>query len=329
MPDILSANVVIRAPREDELETICQMLNTCDQVDCGMPDSPLDQLRGEWREEHFHPETDAWVAVAPGERIIAYATVNPSYLFVRLRSNIRVHPDYRGQGIGSYLLSLAEKRAREFVALAPPEARVVLQTWHHGRNEAAKQLIEAAGFICNRHTWVMRIDLSEEPVAPQWPAGIVLRPFVPERDARAVFQATDEAFSDHWGHLPGNFEHWYQHHIANQDDFDPALWFIAMDGDQVAGVALCSYYLDNGLVDTLGVRRPWRRSGLGMALLRHAFGEFYRRGTHTIDLGVDSQNLTGATRLYERAGMHILMSYDQYEKELRAGVDRSVRALEV
>jgi mycothiol synthase len=76
------------------------------------------------------------------------------------------------------------------------------------------------------------------------------------------------------------------------------------------------------------VRRPWRRAGLGLALLRHSFGEFYRRGTYKVVLGVDSQNLTGATRLYERAGMYIELQYDAYEKELRAGIDLSTQSLE-
>lgn len=327
MTTILPADVTIRAPREEELEAICEMLNTCDMADCGIPDSPLDQLRVEWSEETFHPETDSWVVVAPDGHIVGYASIG-QYMYVRIHAAARVHPDYRGLGIGSHLLALLEKRARELVSLAPPEARVHIRAWHHGGNQAARQLFETAGFTCNRHTWVMRIELPAAPPQPIWPAGISLRPFVPERDARAVFEATDEAFEDHWGHLPGNFQHWYQRHIANQENFDPSLWFIAMDGDEVAGAALCGYYLDNGLVDTLGVRRPWRRSGLGLALLHHAFGEFYRRGTTVVDLGVDSQNLTGATRLYERAGMHILMSYDQYEKELRPGVELSTQTLE-
>ncbi len=97
----------------------------------------------------------------------------------------------------------------------------------------------------------------------------------------------------------------------------------------VAGLSLCKYEKDLGWVDTLAVLRPWRRKGLGMALLRHSFAEFYRRGTHKIGLGVDAQNLTGATRLYERAGMHVARQYDAYEKELRAGVELSTQSLTV
>ena len=326
MTTILSTELIIRVPREDELEAICEMLNVCDIADCGIFDSPLDQLRDQWRYPDFHPETDAWIAVASGERIVADAVLAP-YKNIRVDSYVRVHPDYRGQGIGTHLRELIDQRAREFVPLAPLETKVVLHSWCHSGNFAGKQLLENAGYTCNRHTWAMSIELPTEPSQPEWPEGVALRPFVPERDAHAVFEAVDESFQDHWGHLPGNFDLWYQGQITNNPKFDPSLWFIAVDGGEVAGASLCDYYLDDGLVGTLGVRRSWRRKGLGLALLYHSFGEFYRRGTHTVTLGVDSQSLTGATRLYERAGMHIQLSYDAYEKELRPGVDLSTQTL--
>lgn len=328
MTTILPAEIIIRVPREGELEAICELLNTCDVADCGVFDSPLDQLRSQWHHPDFHPETDAWIAVAPEERIVAYAALAP-YKYMRVDSYARVHPDYRGQGIGAHLRALIDQRAREFVPLAPPETRVVLHSWCHSGNFAGKQLLENVDYTCNRHTWGMSIELPSVPPQPEWPAGVTLQPFAPERDARAVFEAADESFQDHWGHLPGDFDNWYQRHIANDEQFDPTLWFIAVDGAEVAGVSLCGYYLDDGIVNTLGVRRLWRRKGLGLALLYHAFGEFYRRGTHTVTLGVDAQSLTGATRLYERAGMHVQISYDNYEKELRAGRDLSTQTLEV
>lgn len=315
-----NGDVIIRAPCQEELAAICEMLNACDLADCGRPDSPLDQLRGAWQDRCFHPATDAWLAVTRAGRIAGYASVSRRF-HVRVRADVRIHPAFRGRGIGAHLLSLVEQRARQFVPLAPAGARVTLRAWHHSGNRCARALIEAAGFAGIRHTRVMHMDLPQEPPQPQWPAGIALRPCVPERDVRTVFEAEQEAFRDHWGHLPTPFEVWYQRQVASQERFDPLLWFLAWDGEQLAGLALCGYYQQSGVVDTLGVRRPWRRRGLGMALLRHAFGEFYRRGTADVGLGVDSQSLTGATRLYERAGMRILMGYDLYEKELRPGLE--------
>jgi ribosomal protein S18 acetylase RimI-like enzyme len=74
-----------------------------------------------------------------------------------------------------------------------------------------------------------------------------------------------------------------------------------------------------GWVGTLGVRRPWRKKGLGSALLQYSFSEFHRRGKTTIGLGVDASNPTGATRLYQRAGMYVASEFITYEKELRPG----------
>ena len=325
MPSNLSSGVLIRAPREDELVPVVEMLNTCDLSDCGMFDTLLDQVKTEWRAEQFCLETDAWVAVA-GERIVGYAAVQ-RYRFTLIRFDGRVHPDYRGQGIGSHLLSLVEQRALDIIPLTEHDQRISLQTSCHGDNQSAKDLLTGAGLTCKRHVWVMAIEMSEPPLEPAWPEGVVLRPFVAERDLRAVFEAKEEAFRDHWGYLPGDFQQWSQRHATGREGFDPSLWFIAMDGEQVAGIALCDYSLDCGLVNIVGVRRPWRQHGLGMTLLKHAFGEFYRRGMRKVTLGVDSENLTGATRLYARAGMTIELVYDTYEKDLRAGVDNSTRVL--
>jgi ribosomal protein S18 acetylase RimI-like enzyme len=102
-------------------------------------------------------------------------------------------------------------------------------------------------------------------------------------------------------------------------EFDPTLWAIAWDGDEVAGFSLNRYRMGIGWVRTIGVRRPWRKRGLGEALLLHSFGEYYRRGTRTIGLGVNAHNPTGATRLYQKVGMYAASEHVTYEKELRAG----------
>ncbi|HEY2979672.1 MAG TPA: GNAT family N-acetyltransferase, partial [Anaerolineales bacterium] len=133
----------------------------------------------------------------------------------------------------------------------------------------------------------------------------------------------EEAFRDHWGHTPGTFERW-QHWLTGRPDFDPTLWLIAYDtssagGDQIAGYSLCKYRMGIGWVGTLGVRRSWRKQGLGLALLYASFGELYRRGKPVIGLGVDAANPTGATRLYQKVGMQVAKEYVFYEKEFRSG----------
>ena len=95
------------------------------------------------------------------------------------------------------------------------------------------------------------------------------------------------------------------------------LWFIVRDGDEMAAVARCEPDRSGaGFVGAIGVRKRWRRRGVGLALLLHIFGEFYRRGQPRIALGVDAENPTGATQLYERAGMHVAYEAVTYGKDL-------------
>jgi len=105
-----------------------------------------------------------------------------------------------------------------------------------------------------------------------------------------------------------------------------------VDGSEVAGISLCPPCSISdpamGWVGTLGVRRPWRKRGLGLALLLHSFGEFYRRGFRKAGLGVDASSLTGAVRLYEKAGMHVAQIFDHYEREWRPGREIRVESLE-
>ncbi len=92
---------------------------------------------------------------------------------------------------------------------------------------------------------------------------------------------------------------------------------VAWDGDEIAGLSLCRSSEggdpDLGWVDILAVRRPWRRRGLALALLLHSFHELRARGRPRVGLGVDAENLTGAVRLYERAGMAPTQQHDVYE----------------
>ncbi len=92
-------------------------------------------------------------------------------------------------------------------------------------------------------------------------------------------------------------------------------------GDEVAGVLaqLPEAHGRLGLDRLVGVRPAWRGRGLGLALLHESFRRFRRTGETTVALGVDAENPTGATRLYERAGMRVLWQADVWQKELRAG----------
>jgi mycothiol synthase len=161
----------------------------------------------------------------------------------------------------------------------------------------------------------MEIHLEEEPPEPEWPEVVAVRTFAPGGDERAVFEAVEDAFGDVWGRPRGTFERF----VAMTEGLDPSLWLLATDGGEIAGVLLGKIVAGEGWVDVVGVRRPWRRRGLGLALLRRAFGEYRRRGVRRVELSVDAGSITGAPRLYGRAGMALKTSYVVYQKELPLG----------
>jgi mycothiol synthase len=323
--------LLMRPTTVNDAVAVTALINDCAMVEIGSPETTLEDMARDWQSPGFNLESDARVVVTPEDRVIGYMEV-----FDGLAPHTtaycwgRVHPDYTGRGIATQLMQFAEERAQQTIRKAPLEARVTIVNTVRSTNEAIRNLLLQRGYGVARHYWAMSIDLEAEPPAPQWPAGITLRTHVPGQDDRLVHGIIQEIFSDHWGFTPNTFEQ-FKHWMIDDPDFDPTLWFLAMDGDTIAGISLCYPKVTEdpakAWVAELGVRRLWRRRGLALALLQHSFGEFYRRGKRRGGLMVDSQNLTGATRLYERAGMHVLRQLDRYEKEIRPGVEMSVQNL--
>jgi mycothiol synthase len=276
-----------------------------------------EELHREWLTEGFALEKDAWVVETSDGRIVGYEEFFNRHAHASLNGDGYVHPDFMGRGIGTAMLHTLDKRAHEEMKLAEPSLRVFIRNHMAIGDKAGRAMHENEGYKAIRFSWRMEINL-EEPAPPAWPAGIELRPFDLNEHNRTVFEADEEAFRDHWGHTPGNYERW-QHHMIGSEKFDPSLWFIAWDGDQIAGYSLCRFRMGIGWVGSLGVRQPWRKKGLGLALLLYSFGEFYKRGMKTVGLIVDAANPTGATRLYQKAGMRVANEYVTYEKEYRPG----------
>jgi mycothiol synthase len=312
----LPSGFTLRRPTLDDLAAVTKLINLCEIDEYGTTETTEDDMRMRWQQPNFNLATDAWIVLAPDGQIVARASVG-NRQYIRIYAGADVHPAYRGRGIGTHLLRLTEERARKYVPLAPDGARVTFTGEASSVNIAGQKLLEKHGFTLIRNFWRMGIELEQTPPIAQWPAGVSVHTLVPGME-HAVYEADEEAFQDHWGYIPMDFEEW-SHWAFKGEHFDPSLWFLAMDGDEIAAFAMCANEEESGgWVHVLGVRRPWRRKGIGLALLHHAFGEFYRRNIHNIYLGVDAQSLTGATRLYKRAGMHVVRQYKNYEKELRA-----------
>lgn len=316
----------VRPPTLDDTQIVVDLIRFCQLREWGAAITTLEDALALWQSPEVELEQDARLIFAPDNQLVAYVELL-RHEPLRMSVNKRIHPDYDTLELDRALLAFAEERARQLIPQLRPDARISLQTTHSALThlvaaEAAKQ----AGFTYIRSQLRMEIVMETPPPAPIWPEGLVLRPFTLEM-AKAVHAADNEAFRDHWGFTPLPFET-FEHIFIKSLRFDPTLWFVLFDGEEIAGSALCEHRAEGGYVGSLGVQRPWRRQGLGLALLHHAFGEFYRRGEHKVTLFVDAQNLTGATRLYERAGMKVVRQFAIYEKELRPGIELSTQELE-
>jgi mycothiol synthase len=277
-----------------------------------------EELERQWHSAGFDPEADTSVVETEGGHIVGYGEFANENDHAHLGSDIYVHHQYERDLILGALMKFVNERAREEMKLAAPDLRVFIRSTMDGRDEDAKKAHEADGYVPVRFNWRMEIKLDAPPPIPVWPDGIELRPFVKDEHAITVWQADNESFRDHWGSHDSSFEEW-SHQKFSTSNFDPSLWVIAWDGNEIAGFSQNRFRMGIGWVGTLGVRRPWRKKGLGLALLQHSFGEFYKRGMQTIGLGVDASNPTGATRLYKRVGMVVASEFITYDKELRAG----------
>ena len=318
-----------RPPTIDDAAAVTALIRTCQIAERGFSDFLEEHLlNNSWGLPGVDMARDIWMVFAPDGQLAAEMMLN-KVTMPKLYGTPWVHPDYMQCGLDTYLLEQAEKRIQQIIPSIREDARVTLTTFCTEKNQALRQTLEQAGFTHARSAWVMEIEMDEAPPAPAWPEGIQLRPFTLEM-ARAVHAADEEAFSDHWGYMPITFD-LFETWFLKGSDFDPTLWFIPYDGEQIVGEAVCEYRSGSGSgwVNNLGILRPWRRRGVALALLHHAFGEFYRRGVRKVGLDVDAESLTGATRLYEKAGMHIVHQDNQYQKELRAGIELSVEVLEV
>jgi mycothiol synthase len=293
----------VRPVTPEDAPAVNALVVATDEAIQGWSDSTENDLTEWWREVDL--EHDSWI-LENGSSPAAYGVLYPHGETADL--DCFVHPSRKRLGLGSWLLSRGEERARE---CGLPKAHA----WALAPDEDARRLFELRGFSEVRRYYRMLIDMDRSPAEAEWPEGFSVATFRLE-DAKAFYDAVNEAFADEWNWVSQPFERWLELRV-HAPDVDLSLWFIVREDDEIAAVLRGdAHRFNSGWVGVIGVRKPWRKRGLGLALLQHAFGEFYRRGETRVALGVDAENPTGATRLYERAGMHVAYEAIAFQKEL-------------
>jgi ribosomal protein S18 acetylase RimI-like enzyme len=293
----------VRFATDADAAAVAELARAVEDVVLGAPVITEGDIRDWWRVTE--PGQNVWLVESDGH-LAASATLWP-----RGVPNVwgDVHPELLGRGLGTALLALAEARAGELGASA-------VRNDVFARDQGAISLLESRGYRPVRRYYEMRIDLGDAaPPEPTWPEGLTVAPFR-DGDGPEFHRVLTEAFRDEWGSTPMEYEEWRRARVE-ADDVELAIWSLVRDGDEVVAVCRCdAFRYGGGWVAGLGVVERWRRRGIGLALLQHTFGVFHARGERSIGLGVDSENPTGATRLYERAGMHVELESITFERAL-------------
>ena len=283
---------------------VSELVAACEASLYGRSTFSQDDLEVEWSELDL--ERDVRV-VRDGQRAVGYGVVRERG--ERGRVEGYVHPDSLGRGIGTRIATELEEDAARHGARRVQNG--VLEA-----DNAGRRLLESLGYGAVRVFRELRIELAAALPAPEWPDGLRVVAFDPEHDARAFHAAGEEAFADHWGHTPRDFELWAKRHL-DTERFDPTLWSVVRAGPEIVAGSICtSGTYGSGFVHALFTRRPWRRQGVGAAVLRDSFRRLWQRGERSVGLAVDAASDTGAFRLYERAGMVPALGWVAYEKRL-------------
>jgi len=291
------ANAVYAANGMDELTTVADRENWLGHVT-----------------EGFDPARDVVLAEVDGS-LVGYAWVD----WVDTTDGLRefrvggyVHPEWQARGIGRRLLAWQEDRARAHPAAGATDRPLSFGTWSSEANTRKIRLFTHAGYEVVRYFFEMNRPTLDGIDLPPMPDGLEIRPLASDRASqKQLWDADVEAFQDHWGGFDASdaaFEAW-----LTDPNHDPALWVVAWDGDEIAGaVTNAIFAAENeafgrarGWMETVFVRRRWRRRGLGAALVARALVRLREAGMSEAGLGVDSDNPSGALALYERAGFKV------------------------
>jgi mycothiol synthase len=304
-----------RIPDHGDIATIVELVRAEEIALSDEYDFDADELLADWYLPRFDLERDAWLVEAAGGVGAGYGTVwdEKPHVEVFGEFSVRTEEPY-AEAVSAHLLAHVETRSRELSAAAGG-APLLLGIPVDEDDVGKLDLLTRYGFAETRRFHRMRIDLRDGCARPAWPDGVEVRDFRRKRDEAAVHRTLEEAFAEHFRYAPLTLQEWERHSLT-RTHLDTRLWLVAWDGPEVAGVCLAFDGADRGWVDDLAVRRPWRRRGLGRALLLESFARLKGLGRTEVVLGVDSENATGALELYRRAGMRVSRTKLFLEKEV-------------
>ncbi len=298
-----------RSPTFDDVDAVADV-HLADQLADGV-EPTLDAyfIRQVWNRPGIDLATDTWVVTDAAGAIVAYGQAVQDEPGIVGSWGV-VLPAYRGRGIGTALFDRIEERASvQLSGASSPRFRHSI----NATDTAAAEMATARGLRPIRHHWHMGIDLDGPVVAGSPPAGIEIGGVDPATELPAIHAILVAAFAEDPADHPEPFDEWVAEHEASPSH-DPSLWLVARDGGVPVGALIASDGDDAGWVDWLAVLSSHRGRGIAAALLHRAFAAAAARGLRRVLLNVDAENATGATAVYERAGMRAVFRWDLWER---------------
>lgn len=229
---------------------------------------------------------------------------------------LRVLPEWQGSGVDAALLDWAENRLIKIAAQHPAGLERAFSSHLSEKSALQRALLESRGYQPARYFMRMRRDLENLPEAPL-PEGVEVRPVLP-RDYRALWDASVEGFKDEWSSTRVT-EVEYQRWLTSSE-FQPLIWQIAWDARENTIIGMVLNFIDplenecygrfRGYTEGICVLPNWRGKGVARALICRSLKMMKALNMQEAALTVDSDNPSGAQRLYLGLG------YQTYETSL-------------
>ena len=322
----LPDGVLARPLRADDPGAVAGLLVAAEPADDTGEYPAADDIAEEWAGWGVDPGRDGIGVVDGAGRLLGFATVEVTGTRdpCRMALEGRVHPEARGRGIGGALLDWQLARAAELHAERHPGAGATLVVGVLGTQPDLERLVGRRGLEAERWFRTMERPLPGLP-EPRSVPGVELVPFERDRDDE-VRRAHNVAFSRHHGSSERDPAVW-RSLFTGQRAFRPDLSVLALQDGAVQGYVLAYVYESDArakgyrevVLGQIGVLPALRGRGLASAMIGRALHLSAEDGCARAVLDVDSDNVTGALRLYESLGFGVVRTRVLWSRSLPPG----------
>jgi mycothiol synthase len=318
-------NYLIRPIGPEDGQAINRMLLEIEAVDHRDIIDTMEDRQRDFHDPDTDPATDSILVLTPDSQ-----AAGMGWIFTPREADQEyvaflwgeVHPEHRRRGLGDMILTWLEDRASQILSTKPVDRPRTLRAAIMDELDDRIELFEQHGFRAVRSFYRMQRDLQLPIGQPVLPITCTLAAWDASREDE-VLAVMNEAFRDHWGFIPMSKELW-RLWVTDHEDFRPDLSFIVLSTEtgEIVGTSVNKVNqaeneargIREGWIMDLCIRRPWRKQGLATALLNASMLAFKANELETAGLGVDTENLTGALRLYERLGFQPVKRTYSYTK---------------